>query len=497
MGDPSGFIEYDRESFEKDSVPERVQHHNEFLHTLPIASLQKQGARCMDCGVPFCHTGCPLGNIIPDFNDFVYRGLWEAALGRLHATNNFPEFTGRVCPAPCETSCVLGINEDPVAIKQIEVAIADRGFEEGWIQPVIPETKTNKSVAIVGSGPAGLAAAQQLCRAGHAVTVYERADRPGGLLMYGIPDFKLEKHRVLRRVEQLKAEGVSFVFNTEIGVDLTAEELKNTFDAVLLCGGSTRPRDLPIPGREGKGVHFAMEFLPQQNKRNQGDTVPEEIAIHAEGKDVIVIGGGDTGSDCVGTSIRQGCKSVVQLEIMPMPPDLGPYPRQEERPDETPWPQWPVMLRTSTSHEEGVDRFWSVLTKKFQRDAKGGVSGLETVEIEWVTDEDGRKTFQETSGTEKTWPAQLIFLAMGFLGPETKCGIDPFQLELDPRGNVQCNDEFMTSKPGVFAAGDMRRGQSLVVWAIHEGREAARAVDKYLQGYSNLPSADAADFIWS
>lgn len=542
MGDPRGFIKHRREHFGKTPVSERVRHHNEFLQILPAEALQRQGARCMDCGVPFCHSGCPLGNIIPDWNDLVYRGQWREALERLHATNNFPEFTGRVCPAPCETACVLGINEDPVTIKQIEVAIADRGFEEGWIAPEPPAMRTGKTVAIVGSGPAGLAAAQQLCRAGHDVTVFERADRPGGLLMYGIPDFKLEKHRILRRVEQMEAEGVTFQCNTNVGVDVTAKQLAEEYDAVLLCGGSTQARDLPIPGRDLDGVHFAMEFLPQQNKRNQrskkgvrsllpgrpegcfaqkgpdpffGPLLPGRPGgcfaqkgpdpffdpffgpeITATDKDVVVIGGGDTGSDCVGTSVRQGCRSLAQFEIMPMPPDLGPYPRVEERPVDTPWPHWPMMLRTTTSHEEGADRNWSILTKEFHGDENGQLTSLSTVEIEWYDAEDGRRQFRELPGTETRWPAQLVLLAMGFVGPEKRGAIDELDLELDARSNIQCDANYRTSTPGVFAAGDIRRGQSLVVWALLEGREAARTIDHSLMGTSNLPSTNAGDFAW-
>ena len=418
------------------------------------------------------------------------------ALGRLHATNNFPEFTGRVCPAPCESACVLGINEDPVAIKQIEMSIADRGFDEGWITAEPPAKHTGKRVAVVGSGPAGLAAAQQLNRAGHQVTVFERADRPGGLLMYGIPDFKLEKSRVWRRIEQMKAEGVEFRTNANVGENVSVSELRENYDAMLLCGGATQPRDLPIPGRELRGVHFAMEFLPQQNQRNQGDETPPEQLIWAQGKDVIIIGGGDTGSDCTGTSNRQQAKSVTQFELLPQPPDLGYFPRAHERPGHTPWPMWTMMLRTSTSHEEGCDRHWSILTKEFRGDEQGNVASLVTVEIEWTKDDQGRPMFKEVEGTERVWPCQLVLLAMGFLGPEKKGAIGELGLELDPRGNVKCDENYMSSVEGVFAAGDLRRGQSLVVWAIHEGREAARAVDKYLMGVSTLPSVNEGDFAW-
>jgi glutamate synthase (NADPH/NADH) small chain len=494
MGEVRGFMKYQRKTSGKEPVAERVKHYREFLTVLPVEDLRTQGARCMDCGVPFCHTGCPLGNIIPDWNDLVYRDQWREALDRLHATNNFPEFTGRVCPAPCEAACVLGINEDPVAIKQIEMSIADRGFDEGWIQPSPPLTRTDKRVAIVGSGPSGLAAAQQLNRAGHQVVVFERSDRPGGLLMYGIPDFKLEKKRVWRRIQQIEQEGVEFRCDSNIGVSVPTQELRDNFDAILLTGGSTQGRDLPIPGRELKGVHFAMEFLTQQNKANQGDVVLKQIS--AIGKDVIVIGGGDTGSDCDGTSNRQGCRSLTQFELLPKPPDVGSYPRADERPTSTPWPHWPVILRTSTSHEEGCRREWSILTKEFRGDQHGNVESLLTVNVEWTKDDQGRHVMKEMPGTEKLWPCQLVLLAMGFVGPERQGPISDLGLELDPRGNVKTDGCYQTSVEGVFAAGDMRRGQSLVVWAIHEGREAARAVDKYLMGVTNLPSVNAGDFAW-
>lgn len=494
MGDVRGFMKHQRKVSGKQPIAERLKHYREFLTILPTEELRTQGARCMDCGVPFCHTGCPLGNIIPDWNDLVYRDRWREALDRLHATNNFPEFTGRVCPAPCEAACVLGINEDPVAIKQIEMSIADRGFDEGWITPEPPSVRTGKKVAVVGSGPAGLAAAQQLNRAGHHVTVFERADRPGGLLMYGIPDFKLEKSHVARRIEQMKQEGIEFVCNANIGVNVATADLQRDFDAIVLAGGATQARDLPIPGRDLKGIHFAMEYLPQQNKKNQGDEVPDQIL--ATGKDVVVIGGGDTGSDCDGTANRQGCRSLTQFELLPQPPDVGNYPRAYQRPQNTPWPLWPVILRTSTSHEEGCRREWSILTKEFRGDANGHVESLLTVRIEWGKDEQGRHVFKELEGTEETWPCQLVLLAMGFVGPEKRGPISDLGVELDPRGNVKCDENYMTSVPGVFAAGDLRRGQSLVVWAIHEGREAARAVDKYLMGVSHLPSVNAGDFAW-
>lgn len=494
MGDLRGFMKYGRTAPGKEAPDTRVTHHHEFQEALAPEVLAQQAARCMDCGVPFCHTGCPLGNIIPDWNDLVFRGHWRDALDRLHGTNNFPEFTGRVCPAPCETACVLGINADPVAIKQIEVSIVDRGFDEGWIRATPPAARTGKRVAVVGAGPAGMAAAQQLNRAGHHVTVFERADRPGGLLMYGIPDFKLEKWRVLRRVTQMEEEGVTFRCSTNVGVDLPAAALQREHDAILLTGGSTHPRDLPIPGRELAGVHFAMEFLPQQNKRNQGDTIPDEESLTAAGKDVIVIGGGDTGSDCVGTSNRQGCKSLVQFELLPQPPDLGNFPRATERPEGSPWPHWPMMLRSSTSHEEGCDRYWSIQSKAFHGDADGHVERLTTIELEWNAGENGRPSFTDIAGTEKDWPCQLVLLAMGFVGPEKRGAIEELGLALDARGNVQCDTHYRTSVDGVFAAGDMRRGQSLVVWAIHEGREAARAIDAHLMGVTHLPSVNAGDF---
>ncbi|MCA9102031.1 MAG: glutamate synthase subunit beta [Pirellulales bacterium] len=497
MGDIHGFMKFRRVAPSKDAPTERIKHYNEFLHVLSNEELRHQGARCMDCGVPFCHTGCPLGNIIPDFNDLVFRDRWQEALRRLHSTNNFPEFTGRVCPAPCEAACVLGINEDPVSIKQIEVSIIDRGWQEGWVKPEPPEQRTGKKVAVVGSGPAGLAAAQQLNRAGHNVTVFERADRPGGLLMYGIPDFKLEKRWVQRRIEQMEAEGVEFRCNANVGVDFPVAQLREEYDAIVLTGGATHGRDLPIPGRELGGIHFAMEFLPQQNKRNQGDRIADDVAITATDKDVIIIGGGDTGSDCTGTSNRQKARSVTQFELLPMPPDLGPYPRRDQRPDQTPWPNWTMMLRTSTSHEEGCDRHWSILTKEFLADKKGNVRALTTVNIEWKDGPDGRKVFEEVPGSEREWPVQLVLLAMGFLGPEKRGAIEELGIELDARGNVKCDKNYMTSVEGVFAAGDMRRGQSLVVWALHEGREAARNVDRYLMGCSSLPSTNAGDFVYA
>ena len=492
MGEPRGFMKYERTIAGKEPAQERLKHFNEFLTILPTEELVRQGARCMDCGVPFCHTGCPLGNIIPDFNDLVYRNQWHEASQRLHATNNFPEFTGRVCPAPCEAACVLGINEDPVAIKQLEMAIADRAFDEGWVVAEPPADRSGKRVAVVGSGPAGLAAAQQLNRAGHLVTVFERSDRPGGLMMYGIPDFKLEKWRVWRRIRQMEEEGIEFRCGVNVGKDIPAESLTVEYDAVVLSGGATLGRDLPIPGRDLKGVHFAMDFLPQQNKRNAGDAVNGQIV--ASGKHVIVIGGGDTGSDCDGTSNRQGAASLTQFELLPKPPDVGSYPRRIERPSHTPWPQWPIILRTSSSHEEGCGREWGILTKEFLGDEHGHLRALRSVRIEWYTDAaNGQQKFRELPDSEQEWPCQLALLAMGFVGPEKQGLVADLGLELDPRGNVKAGSDYKTSRDGVFAAGDMRRGQSLVVWAIHEGREAARCVDLWLMGQTNLPSVSAGE----
>ncbi len=492
MGEPRGFMKYERTIAGKEPAQERLKHFNEFLTILPTEELVRQGARCMDCGLPFCHTGCPLGNIIPDFNDLVYRNQWHEASQRLHATNNFPEFTGRVCPAPCEAACVLGINEDPVAIKQIEMAIADRAFDEGWVVAEPPADRSGKRVAVVGSGPAGLAAAQQLNRAGHLVTVFERSDRPGGLMMYGIPDFKLEKWRVWRRIRQMEEEGIEFRCGVNVGEDIPAESLTVEYDAVVLSGGATLGRDLPIPGRDLKGVHFAMDFLPQQNKRNAGDAVNGQIV--ASGKHVIVIGGGDTGSDCDGTSNRQGAASLTQFELLPKPPDVGSYPRRTERPSHTPWPQWPIILRTSSSHEEGCGREWGILTKEFLGDEQGHLRALRSVRIEWYTDAaNGQQKFRELPDSEQEWPCQLALLAMGFVGPEKQGLVADLGLELDPRGNVKAGSDYKTSRDGVFAAGDMRRGQSLVVWAIHEGREAARCVDLWLMGQTNLPSVSAGE----
>lgn len=482
MGDPKGFMKYLRQVAGERPVEERLKDWKEIPGKLTIEELKDQGARCMDCGVPFCHTGCPLGNIIPDFNDLVYRDRWREAIDRLHATNNFPEFTGRVCPAPCETACVLGINNPAVTIKQIEKAIIDRAWDENWIKPEPPTVRTNKKVAVVGSGPAGLAAAQQLNRAGHTVTVLERADRIGGLLRYGIPDFKLEKHLIDRRVDQMGKEGIEFQTSVNVGGDFPTERLLNDYDAVVLAVGSTTPRDLTVPGRELNGVHFAMEFLPLQNKLNAGDRILGSRMISAKDKHVVVIGGGDTGSDCVGTSNRQGAKSVTQLELLPMPP--------EDRTEQYPWPYYPMVLRTSSSQEEGVERQWSILTKRLEGDAEDNLCKLHGVEIEWVKGEDGRMQMKEIEGRAFTLPADLVLLAMGFVGPEKNGMIEDLGLELDPRGSIVADDKYMTSVPGVFAAGDARRGQSLVVWALAEGREAARGVDLYLMGESALPTME-------
>lgn len=479
MGDVRGFLDYPRVALRKDPVHERIQHYREFLQPFAKVDLRKQGARCMDCGVAFCHNACPLGNMIPNWNHLVSEEQYRAALQALLATNNFPEFTGRICPAPCETACVLGINEDPIAIEGIEMALADMGFARGWIQAERPAHRSGKSVAIIGSGPSGLAAAQELNRAGHSVTVYEKSDRPGGLLMYGIPDFKLEKWKVERRIRLLEEEGIRFVCGVNVGLDISAEKLREDFSAVLLTVGAGEKRDVLIPGRNLKGVHFADEILSQSTKRVLGDAISHEESVFAAGKDVVVIGGGDTGSDCVGTSRRQGANSITQFEIMSRPPALGKYPRALDRPEETPWPAWTHMLRTSTSHEEGVDRHWSLETVEFVGDTQGNLSGLTTRELLWFTDDTGRRTFRPVEGSEKTWPCQMALIAVGFLGAEKKGPALSFDLELDARGNIATRD-FQCSKPGVFSAGDARRGQSLVVWAIAEGRQAAASIDKYL-----------------
>jgi glutamate synthase (NADPH) small chain len=466
MGKVTGFLEINREQPSRRKVEERLKDWQEIYEPFGEDKQKEQGARCMDCGVPFCHSGCPVNNLIPDWNDLVYNGRWENAIRRLHATNNFPEFTGRICPAPCEAACVLGINQPAVSIKLIERSIVERAWEEGWIHPEPPVEKSGKRVAVVGSGPAGLAAAQQLRRAGHSVTVYEKNDRIGGLLRYGIPNFKLEKHIVDRRLEQMRAEGVTFVTNAHVGVNVPVESLTDEYDAVLLTGGAERPRDLPIPGRELKGIHFAMEFLPQQNRRCEGDHVDPALAILAEGKSVIILGGGDTGADCLGTSLRQSAKVVHQFEIMPKPPD--------KRAPQTPWPMWPMQLRTESSHEEGGIRDWGINSVSFTGDEHGRVKQLNAVRV------GPPPTFTPIPGTEFTVEADLVLLALGFLGPVQSGMIEQLGLKLDARGNVATNADYMTSVDGVFAAGDMRRGQSLVVWAISEGRKAAEAVDQYL-----------------
>ncbi len=474
MGKPTGFLELRREERDYLPVADRLKNYHEFVVPLSDDHVQAQGARCMDCGIPFCHTGCPVNNQIPDWNDLVYEGHWREALVNLHSTNNFPEFTGRICPAPCEESCVLNINDDPVAIKTIECAIVDKGFENGWVEPDVPETKTGKSVAVVGSGPAGLAAAQQLARAGHDVTVYEKADRIGGLLRYGIPDFKMEKHLIDRRIDQMQAEGVTFKTGVHVGVDLSKDDLIARHDAVVLAGGAEQPRDLPVEGRDLDGVHFAMEFLPQQNKRVAGDTVPDDVAIMASGKKVLVIGGGDTGSDCIGTSNRHGAIGVTQLEIMPKPPE------RENKP--LVWPDWPIKLRTSSSHEEGVERAFAASTLAFQG-KDGHVTGATIAEVEWTD-----KGPKPIPGTEKQIDCDLVLLAMGFVGPVKAGIVADLGVDLDQRGNVFADEfSYKTSVDKVFAAGDMRRGQSLVVWAIREGRQCARAVDEFLMGKTDLP----------
>lgn len=494
MGKPTGFLEYARELPTELAPGDRIRNWDEFHFTMPDEKVQTQGARCMDCGTPFCHTGtvisgmasgCPINNLIPEFNDLVYRGLWQEALERLHKTNNFPEFTGRVCPAPCEGSCVLGINNPPVTIKNIEYSIIEKGWQEGWVIPEPPSKRTGKKVAVIGSGPAGLAAAAQLNKAGHWVTVYERADRPGGLLMYGIPNMKLDKEAVvLRRLKVLEDEGVTFVCNTAVGKDLPVETLLKDFDAVVLCTGATKPRDLPIPGRELQGIHFAMDFLTANTKAIL-DGQPGADFISAQGKDVVIIGGGDTGTDCVGTSIRHSCNSVVQLEIMPKPP--------QERATNNPWPEWPKVYKLDYGQEEaealfGHDpRAYLRTATHFEGDENGQVKAVHTVEVQWTKNEKGQFIPQHVPGTEKVLPAELVLLAMGFLGPEEPL-LEALKLERDQRGNVKADyGRYETSLPGVFAAGDCRRGQSLVVWAFNEGRGAAKACDLYLMGETDLP----------
>jgi glutamate synthase (NADPH/NADH) small chain len=483
MGKPTGFLEIERHDRGYEKPAARLKTWAEFVKPMPAAEVAQQAARCMDCGIPFCHQGCPVNNQIPDWNNLVYRDQWRSALSNLHSTNNFPEFTGRICPAPCEASCTLNIDDNPVTIKTIECEIVDRGWREGWIEPQAPAQVTGRRVAVVGSGPAGMAASQQLARAGHAVTLFEKNDRIGGLLRYGIPDFKMEKHHIDRRVAQMSAEGVEFRPNVEVGVAITVEALLAEFDAVVLSGGAELPRDLELPPHELAGIHFAMDFLIQQNKRGAGDdeavAAPEASTISAQGKHVVVIGGGDTGSDCIGTSNRQGAASVTQLEIMPQPPE-----RENKA---LTWPDWPLKMRTSSSQEEGAERDWAVLTKRAVG-ADGRLTALECVRVDWSKGEDGRMRMGEVAGSEFELKADLVLLAMGFLGPRREAMIEQAGVELDPRGNVKANVvDYRTTTPKVFACGDMRRGQSLVVWAIREGRQCARAVDAFLMGASDLP----------
>ncbi|MBY8315605.1 glutamate synthase subunit beta [Vibrio fluvialis] len=478
MGKPTGFLEFGRELPKKIDPKERIKNNNEFVLNAEFGNkINQQASRCMDCGVPFCHNGCPIGNIIPEFNDAVYRESWEEAWHILSSTNNFPEFTGRVCPAPCESACVLGINQDPITICNIEKTIVERAYQDGYAKPKTPRTRTGKSIAIIGSGPAGLAAAEQLNSAGHTVTVFERDEKVGGLLRFGIPDFKLSMDVIDRKINLMAEAGVKFEVNAHVGVDINAQQLRQEFDAVLLTGGSTVPRNLPIPGRELSGVYFAMQFLAQNNRRaNNMDLKTDEI--HAKGKHVVVIGGGDTGSDCVGTSNRHGAASITQVEIMPMPAD--------KRPANMPWPQYPMILRTSTSHEEGCERHWNILTKEFIGNDNGEVTGLRIADIVWKEATAGeRPSFEEVAGSERVIPCDMAFLAMGFLHPEPHGVLAQLDIKLDERGNV-ATQNFATNQKGVFAAGDMRTGQSLVVRCINEGRESARAVDEYLMGNSHL-----------
>lgn len=494
MGKPTGFLEYTRVSPSKTAATERVQHYNEFVKPFEPKELNNQAARCMNCGVPFCHSGCPLGNIIPEFNDAVYRESWQEAYEILSSTNNFPEFTGRICPAPCESSCVLGINQPPVSIEEIEKHIIEIAFDKGYVKPKVPVLRTGKKIAVIGSGPAGLAAAAQLNQAGHQVTVFERDEKPGGLLRYGIPDFKLEKNIIDRRITFMEEEGIVFRCNANVGVNININDLTRDYNAIVLAGGSTIPRDLPIPGRELNGVHYAMHFLKQQNKMVAGSdplaqkNIESNVLDHllsAKGKHVVVIGGGDTGSDCVGTSNRQGAASITQFELMPKPP--------ESRTPIMPWPTYPMVMKTTTSHEEGCERQWAVATKEFIGDENGNLKALKTVELEWKS-EDGRPSkFTERAGSEKIIPCELVLLAMGFVAPEKSGMLDTLDIELDERGNVRATEkEFKTNIGKIFSCGDMRRGQSLVVWAISEGRECARKVDEFLMGVSYLESKDSS-----
>jgi glutamate synthase (NADPH) small chain len=470
MADPRGFLTTPRETPKRRPVDVRILDWQEVYQEFPNERLQQQAGRCMDCGIPFCHQGCPLGNLIPEWNDLVWRDDWREAIERLHATNNFPEFTGRLCPAPCETACVLGINQDPVTIKQVEVEIVDRAWDEGWISPQAPERLSGKTIAVVGSGPAGLAAAQQLTRAGHTVAVFERADRIGGLLRYGIPEFKMEKRHLDLRLAQMRDEGTKFRPGVNVGVDITAEQLRKRYDVVVLAGGATAPRDLPVPGRELDGVHYAMDYLPLANHVQEGDLA--EPPITAAGKDVVIIGGGDTGADCLGTAHRQGARSVTQLEILPQPP--------QERDERMPWPTYPMIYRVSSAHEEGGERMFAVSTQRFVDDGTGAVRALVVAEVD--------EKFQPIPGTDQEIPAQLVLLAMGFVGPEKGPLLDDLGVALDGRGNVARDTDWQTNVPGVFSCGDMGRGQSLIVWAIAEGRACAAAVDRWLMGDTQLPA---------
>jgi glutamate synthase (NADPH) small chain len=478
MGKPTGFMEHGRVKQTYRPIEERKADWKQVMQPWPVEPLKTQASRCMDCGIPFCHQGCPLGNMIPDWNDLVYRDQWVDAIDRLHATNNFPEFTGTLCPAPCEGACVLGINDDPVTIKAIELSIIDKAWENGWIKPQIPEKKTGKKVAVVGSGPAGMAAAQQLARAGHDVILFERDDRIGGLMRYGIPEFKMEKHRIDRRMEQMEVEGVTFKTNAHIGVNISIESLQEDFDAIILTGGACARRDLPIPGRELKGVYQAMEFLPQSNRVCMGDSIPEDELINVKGKHVIVIGGGDTGADCIGTSHRQGAVSVTSLEIMPRPP--------EHRAEDNPWPQWPFIYRTTSAHEEGGERVYSVQTKRFIGDDDGNLKEIELVKVEIVRDV-GRICFNEVPNSSEIIKADFVLLAMGFTGAEKPGMLEQLGVNMTDRDNVW-QENWKTNVDGVFTAGDMQHGQSLIVWAIAEGRSAAAAVDAYLMGSTDLPA---------
>lgn len=487
MGKVTGFLEYERTAPVKEDAKERLKHYNEFVQNFELEQVNREAARCMDCGVPFCQSGCPLGNVIPEFNDAVYKGDWQLASTILLSTNNFPEFTGRICPAPCESACVLGINKSPVSIEEIEKHIIEIAFNKGYIKAEQPLIRTGKKVAVIGSGPAGLAAAAQLNKAGHEVVVYERDDTPGGLLNYGIPDFKLQKDVVSRRIALMEKEGIVFKCNSNVGVNVELNTLLRDYQSIVLAGGSTIPRDLNITGREAKGVHYAMDFLKQQNKRVRNISVDGE-AILATGKDVIVIGGGDTGSDCIGTSNRHGAKSVMQFEIMPMP--------SQQRTANMPWPTFPMLLKVTSSHEEGCERAWGVNTKEFIKDENGNLKALKVVDVEWEIDATGRPlNFKEKAGTERDLPCQLVLLAMGFLHPQKEGLIEKLGVELDNRGNVKAEEgKYQTNIAKIFAAGDMRRGQSLVVWAISEGREAARKVDEYLMGHSSLASKDGIPY---